>query len=139
MTEQEIIKKYEYMFEYMKDEKVHYPIRYGFACDDGWLPLLEILFKGMAELDTQKAVRIFQIKEKCGGLRFYIEFQSKNLLGEEYTNKIYDLISKAESASYNICERCGASPAKQTSKGWIKTLCSKCLGEKDEEQNGTSQ
>lgn len=133
--EQEIINKYPYMFELMKVESPHYPIRYGFACDDGWIPLLEILFKGIAELDTEKAVRIFQIKEKFGGLRFYIEFDTK----VEYSKAIYNLINKAEEASYNICERCGATPAKQTSKGWIKTLCSKCSGEKDEEQDGTSQ
>lgn len=108
--EQEIINKYPYMFELMKVESPHYPIRYGFACDNGWMPLLEILFKGIAELDTEKAVRIFDIKEKFGGLRFYIEFSTS--VTKEYSDSIYNLINKAEAASYNICERCGASLAK---------------------------
>ena len=125
LKEQEIINKYPYMFEYMKMEKPYYPIKFGFSCDDGWMPLLEKLFDDIALLDTEKAIRIFQVKEKFGGLRFYIEFAIP--VTKEYSDSIHHLVTKAEDASYNTCEKCGTSPATQTTKGWITTLCSKCM------------
>jgi hypothetical protein len=116
LKEQEIIKKYEYMFEYMKVESPYYPIRFGFACGEGWNTLLEKLFDDIALLDTLKAIRIFQIKEKFGGLRFYIDFATE--VTKEYSKSIHDLVTKAEEASYNICEKCGAM-ACQTNIQWM--------------------
>lgn len=59
-----------------------------------------------------------QVKEKFGGLRFYINGG---------TNEQYDTISFAESLSYNICENCGSTKNVTTEgKGWIKSLCKKC-------------
>ena len=54
-----------------------------------------------------------QVKEKFGGLRFYVQAA---------TSKHYDYISFAESMSYRTCEQCGA-PGKRYSMGWHKTLC----------------
>lgn len=135
LTEKELINKYLYMFELAKDSR--YPISYGFECDDGWLALLNILFKKIAELDTEKLVKIFQIKEKFGGLRFYIEFNTS--VKEEYSNPIYDLIQQAEHESYKICELCGATPASQTNTRWIKTLCKKCEEEINENKERISK
>jgi len=123
--EQELIHKYSYMFKYMEDKKELYPIKFGFECDDGWIPLIEILLKGISKIDIKKTVRVFQIKEKFGGLRFYIEFTEP----VEYSKVIYNLITKAEEASYNICEVCGAISAKTDGKSRIKTLCKNCRNE----------
>ena len=54
-----------------------------------------------------------QVKEKFGGLRFYVQAA---------TDKHYNFISFAESMSYRTCEQCGA-PGKRYSMGWHKTLC----------------
>ena len=54
-------------------------------------------------------LRIHQIKEKFGGLRFYADTDMSDL----------------EAASYEICEECG-SPGEARADGWVKTLCDKC-------------
>jgi hypothetical protein len=54
-----------------------------------------------------------QVKEKFGGLRFYVQAA---------TDKHYNYISFAESMSYRTCEDCGA-PGKTYTDGWHMTLC----------------
>ena len=57
-----------------------------------------------------------QIKEKFGGLRFYVNGGSR---------EVHGAIHMAESMSYHICETCG-NPGKPNNDGWIKTLCVPC-------------
>lgn len=54
-----------------------------------------------------------QVKEKFGGLRFYVNGA---------TDEIYNYISFAESMSYHTCEECGA-PGERYTDGWHTTLC----------------
>jgi hypothetical protein len=54
-----------------------------------------------------------QVKEKFGGLRFYVQAA---------TDKHYSYISFAESMSYRTCEECG-NPGKTYTDGWHTTLC----------------
>jgi hypothetical protein len=54
-----------------------------------------------------------QVKEKFGGLRFYVQAA---------TDKHYQYISFAESMSYRTCESCG-NPGKTYTDGWHTTLC----------------
>lgn len=54
-----------------------------------------------------------QVKEKFGGLRFYIDRGT-----DEHFNYIYF----AELMSYKVCEECGA-PGKTYRDGWHRTLC----------------
>jgi hypothetical protein len=70
---------------------------------------------------------ITQIKEKFGGLRFYID-------GGDDT--IYGMISLAESMSYRTCEYCGTTGNNvgQT-QGWIITVCEDCY-KKEERLEG---
>lgn len=63
--------------------------------------------------------RITQIKEKWGGLRFYVERASK---------EVYGIISKYEDISYKKCIDCG-KPAKYMSKGWISPYCPDCVSD----------
>lgn len=56
---------------------------------------------------------VFQIKEKFGGLRFYIE---------NGDDKIYGMINMAEAMCAVTCETCGA-PGERRPGGWVKTLC----------------
>ena len=65
-----------------------------------------------------------QVKEKFGGLRFYYDPTEI-----EITDQIFDLVTRAETESYKICEECG-KPGKLRNKGWYVTLCNKCYKEK---------
>jgi hypothetical protein len=60
-------------------------------------------------------IRIAQIKEKFGGLRFYYDG------GDEY---IHGLVSMAESWADRSCETCG-DRGERRSGGWVRTLCDK--------------
>jgi hypothetical protein len=86
---------------------------FGFECDDGWYKLIKKLCKDITA--TGDKCTVVQVKEKFGGLRFYIEAGS---------SKVYELISKAESDSFKICEVCG-KPGKVEGTGWFKTVCKK--------------
>ncbi len=68
---------------------------------------------------------VFQVKEKFGGLRFYID-----PLIDTVADQIYEAIDEAEKKSIQTCEICG-SPGKQGGHGWIQTLCEPCLIEQE--------
>ena len=59
---------------------------------------------------------ILQIKEKFGGLRFYIGCG---------TQEMFDLIEDAEDKSITICEECGR-PGTLRNGGWLVTRCDDC-------------
>jgi hypothetical protein len=87
-----------------------------FPVGEGWRPLVEKLVCDIAAIDQE--VTVSQVKEKFGGLCFYIYAGSP---------EVWKLIEKAENASYTICEECGEK-GKQRSKGkygWIYTRCDK--------------
>jgi len=75
----------------------------------------EAIDEAKAKLDeeTLKVPVAVQVKEKFGGLRFYVQAA---------TDKHYQYIWFAESMSYRICESCGA-PGKTYIDGWHTTLC----------------
>jgi hypothetical protein len=75
----------------------------------------EALDEAKTKLDeeTLKVPVAVQVKEKFGGLRFYVQAA---------TDKHYQYISFAESMSYRTCEVCGA-PGKTYTDGWHTTLC----------------
>lgn len=99
---------------------------FGFSCDDGWFDLIYSLSKDLeAEYqklnitkENEEKYIVFQVKEKFGGLRFYMDSQ---------TEEMSRLIEIAEDASFKICEICGepGRPRKKGSNayGWIKTVC----------------
>lgn len=58
-----------------------------------------------------------QVKEKFGGLRFYVDGGTK---------KHYAYISFAEAMSYKICEECGATRNVHQTTGWVRTICVPC-------------
>lgn len=61
-----------------------------------------------------------QVKEKFGGLRFYVNFREG--VSETAIEKINALIGFAESLSYNTCEKCG-NLGRIYMIGWNRTLC----------------
>jgi hypothetical protein len=89
----------------------------GFAVGEGWWPMLESLcgiiqshIKNHADCQP---VKIEQIKEKFGTLRFYYQG------GDEF---IYGAVWMAEAMSEHLCEECGGL-GKRRNGGWIRTLC----------------
>lgn len=114
---------------------------WGFDIGDGWYPLIDMLcaklmypvrdleykcaewYKGeqleKAKQDLEKAKKAIpvacQVKEKFGGLRFYVE---------SATNEQYNYIDFIEAMSYRVCEDCGTMKDAMTySCGWMRTLC----------------
>ena len=63
--------------------------------------------------ETLKVPVASQVKEKFGGLRFYVNGA---------TDKHWNFISVAENMSYRTCEECGAA-GKTYTDGWHTTLC----------------
>lgn len=68
------------------------------------------------------AILVDQIKEKFGGLRFYIthDFEAGQGLHEDCP--VWAAIEEAERASLIICEMCG-QPGERRRGSWIRTLC----------------
>lgn len=60
--------------------------------------------------------RAVQVKEKFGGLRFYMSLTN---------DKISELIREAEKKSVTICEECGES-GQIRNGSWIRCLCDSC-------------
>lgn len=80
----------------------------------GWLPLVTELNERLTALYSD--YRIAQVKEKFGGLRYYVDG-----VGDEG----YKLIDEAEAKSYELCENCG-DPGILRKGGWLKTYCDGC-------------
>lgn len=102
------------------------PISFGFECGDGWFELIDKLSlqietefmrlsvqQNIPEDDLPMAV---QVKEKFGGLRFYMSAT---------TDVVSALITKAKEEAERTCEQCGA-PGTLRNSGWMMTLCDSC-------------
>lgn len=104
-------RKYPHLFK-------EYP-RSGFDLSPGWKTLVDTLCSILEYkiINLPEEIRdsayCAQVKEKFGGLRFYMSQSSPEMEGA---------ISMAEDMSMHICETCGM-PGKRRGGGWILTLC----------------
>ena len=96
---------------------------YFFGVGDGWIPLVQKLIEEAVEKGWDK--QICQVKEKFGGLRFYINSAS---------DEVFEIIRKYESLSYETCETCGEK-GELRKGGWLLTLCDKHYKENEEIRN----
>lgn len=96
------------------------PIVFGFECGDGWFEILSRLVVGIeaaiADVPEDERPIVLQVKEKFGGLRFYLSVENE---------QISNLIKDAEDESFRTCELCG-KPGEPRGGGWITTLCEGC-------------
>lgn len=85
---------------------------------EGWYSLIDSLCTDLQVLADASDLQVeaLQIKEKFGGLRFYVI----NATGE-----MLDRIAKAEDASFTICETCGEPGERINKGGWLTTRCEK--------------
>lgn len=97
---------------------------FGFEHGDGWFNIVYMLSSALEKIISSYPLfvadmRAAQVKEKFGGLRFYIDgYPSEPVIRE----MVDDLIRSAEYLSVRTCETCGR-PGVRRSDGWIKTLC----------------
>ena len=96
------------------------PYNYQFEVGDGWYGLLYELILKIKFNDQSNGkwvTKVTQLKEKWGGLRFYVTGTSKNN---------WQLIREAENKSYTICEVSGSTENVGTwDNGWVQTLSKK--------------
>jgi hypothetical protein len=101
--------------ENVKKLKTQYPKLFSnitiFECNDGWYDLIDCISKLIVAHDSN--VKAFQVKEKFGGLRFYIDSADK------YLNGVTNL---GELLSFHICEETGNKGHPYKFDGWIQTL-----------------
>ena len=116
IEERKLIEKYYDLFQPEK-HLTESLIRFGLEIGMGWFPLIEDLCKVIKKeiKNNPSDFYITQIKEKFGGLRFYVSYRNK---------KIDEAINKAEEKSFKICEVCGKRGKLRDDFGWILTLCS---------------
>lgn len=84
----------------------------------GWWPLLDRLRDDLFVLGWDGYVA--QIKEKFGGLRFYIGTGNAG---------VFNRIAEAEIESETLCEACGKPGVQRTRRpgGWVVARCDACF------------
>jgi hypothetical protein len=96
----------------------------GFAVGDGWYNILyrlstkikSIISSMPGEGVDPKEYCACQVKEKFGGLRFYMH---------KSTTEIKEAIREAEEEAARTCETCG-NPGTLNEGDWWMTLCGEC-------------
>jgi len=138
MTEEKdrlLCERYPEIFKDRRGDPKETLMCFGFECSDGWFDIIDTLCKNIQhhltyhrarkhttieEFEERFQVRAVQVKEKFGGLRFYVNNEDEYVRG---------LIAMAESFSFKTCEDCGLPGVPRTG-GWIRTLCESCHTEK---------
>jgi len=95
-----------------------------FGVGSGWYPIIKDLIDGLIKLGWDK--NVIQVKQKFGGLRFYID---------EGSDEMHKLIIEAERKSYETCEKCSEKGKARRDIGWHLTLCDEHYQEKIKEIN----
>ena len=136
--EKQLYEKYPEIFRQKDLDMRQTAMCWGISCGDGWYTILDELCgeiqnhirnknydieykKKRGELPEDAPnfpqIEATQVKEKFGGLRFYVN---------HYDDFVRGAIGMAESISMRTCEHCG-NPGKQNEDGyWITTLCDPC-------------
>lgn len=94
---------------------------WGIDTGDGWYQIIDELCAKIQEhvTETKKRypkfdIQATQVKEKMGGLRFYLNYSDDYIDG---------LIEEATKKSYKTCDVCGADGHCAAYRRWWVTLC----------------
>jgi len=125
----ELVNKYPKILKDFRGDPKTTCMAWGIDVEDGWYELLDECmeklqyFCDLCSKDSEEVqVVADQIKEKFGGLRFYVSMYG----AEKVQSRIIDdIISEAERKANNICEVTGENGAVCKKGGWLKTLCRK--------------
>lgn len=118
--ENKLFEKYPKLFRQKELSMQETCMCWGLDCGAGWYWLLDNLcscIQDYIDANNKTQAETVQVKEKFGGLRFYLDG------ADTY---IHGMVSLAETMSYSTCEVCGATTEIIHTKGWIKTLCKSC-------------
>lgn len=108
----ELLEKYPKAFQY-RAERYGFDL-FGFECGDGWTRIIEPIAQYLDKANAEEPkIWVAQVKEKFGGLRFYVHGMD---------DELQNIIRKAEEDSYKTCEVCG-EPGETRPQRWIQTLC----------------
>jgi hypothetical protein len=120
----QLVEKYPEFFTYLKDhtEGPIMPMSFGFECNDGWFTLIDTLMESIQNYVKWnlkgEEIQLIQVKEKFGGLRFYINGGNDMIRG---------MIWYAEALSNKTCEFCGTTNNIGWTQGWVFTICKDCF------------
>ena len=95
--------------------KMFTDVECGFWLPAGWEQIVWDLCEKIEPL-VDDEFRVAQVKEKFGGLRFYVGGGS---------DEVDKLIGETEGLSFETCQSCGL-PGTRGGSGWIVTLCKSC-------------
>jgi hypothetical protein len=119
VLEQKMVERWPTWFNTGGDIR-HTAMPRGFTHDDGWFDILWRLCEDLEPLvaefeqETGSQFEVLQVKEKFGGLRFYVNCRRNDAIRQR--------ILAAIEESFHTCEICG-QPGKLREDSWIKTLC----------------
>lgn len=89
------------------------------GCGSGWNHLLISVFDFILDYNfkvenLQNRIELFQVKEKFGLLRIYVNHEPEELT---------ELIKRAENISEVTCDRCSKQGKMYTFRGWLSVGC----------------
>jgi hypothetical protein len=103
------------------DPNNRHGLRYGFACGNGWYPLISKTSAKLEKLILQlpenkrKFYKAVQVKQKFGCLRLYMH---------DRTPEMKNIIADAEEESLHTCEVCGRlGGIIQLPNRWVSVNC----------------
>ena len=126
ITAQEIMEKYPRLYDS--------GVRCGFSCPEGWLHLVDLLSTNLSFLldtkvpkDKSFEIVVDQVKEKFGGLRYYVfyRYDEDDLELAKLAEYFDGIIRFAESISTSMCQVCGSPANKVVNGGIVSAACSK--------------
>jgi len=114
---------------------------FWFECNDGWYQIIDDLChniqaylnefnasekQSLSSGPHKLSLKAVQVKEKFGGIRYYIDTEISVGAPEEATAPIYEFIRIAEQRSESTCETCGQPGTIQMKRRWMKCVCPSC-------------
>jgi hypothetical protein len=112
--DKQLCEKYPKIFRDRHADMRNTAMCWGFP-GSGWYDIIDELCSKIQTVCDREGFQVvaLQVKEKFGGLRFYIGAGN---------DEIFNLIDEAESKSFEVCETCG-KPGKLVGHGWVYTAC----------------
>jgi hypothetical protein len=117
--DEKLVKEFPNLYRDRYGDKMETCMVYGFP-SDGWFDIIYNLSAKLEKLimeipeDERAYYKASQVKEKFGGLRFYMTASTPDM---------EKLIEEAEELSLKTCETCGKSGSLRSFGGWLVTLC----------------
>lgn len=116
--QEELFAKYPKLFRQKDLPKSESCLAFGIECGDGWYSLIDELSQELTD-KYDNMIEYAQIKAKFGIFTVHVA----RLVGTPSFSVFLEVISKYETRSATMCERCGKEAIRKSVNGWIHTLC----------------